>query len=299
MQHVTLAVAFAVALVVAAGTSSVNHPWTMSSSEPTATASGSDGSAGASSTAPTAGTPSASTGANQIVQPAVIFDSFDGPAGAAPNPGKWTTAEGTGWDLGVEHYTAGNAVLDGQGRLVITASKTDDGYVSGRVETKDKASFGYGTLIARIKMPAGKGLWPAFFLLGADENSNPWPGAGEIDVVELVSDPHTRYSSIHGPISEVPDYLQVQITGEGPDLSADFHDYWVIHSENSITVGMDETVWGSFTPESLPPTGEWVYNKPFYVVLKLAVGGDWAGLPDSSTEFPATMLVEYVHWEPA
>lgn len=299
MQHVTLVGVLVVALVIAAGTTSVNHPWILSSGDPMATASGSDGPVGASSTAPTEDTPSASIGAKHITQPPVIFDSFDGPAGAAPNPSKWTTAEGTGWDLGVENYTAGNAVLDGQGRLVITASKTDDGYVSGRVETKDKASFGYGTLIARIKMPAGKGLWPAFFLLGADENSNPWPGAGEIDVVELVSDPHTRYSSIHGPISDVPDYLQVQITGEGPDLSAEFHDYWVIHSENSITVGVDDTVWGTFTPESLPPTAEWVYNKPFYVVLKLAVGGDWAGLPDNSTEFPATMLVEYVHWEPA
>ncbi len=299
MQRVTLVATLVVALVIVAGASGVNYSWSDGSTEPETTASGSDLSAGDQSTAPKAGTASASTGSAQVSQPLVIFDSFDGPAGAAPNPGNWSTAEGTGWDRGIENYTAGNAVLDGQGRLAITAVKTDDGYVSGRVQTKDKASFGYGTLIARIKMPAGKGLWPAFFLLGADEDSNPWPEAGEIDVVELVSDPHTWYSSIHGPIPGVSDYLQAQITGEGPDLSADFHDYWVIHSKNSITMGINDTVWGTFTPESLPSSAEWVYNKAFYVVLKLAVGGDWAGLPDSSTEFPATMLVEYVHWEPA
>lgn len=246
-----------------------------------------------------AGTPFASTGTPQIKRPPVIFDSFDGPAGAAPNPDKWTVSEGTGWDKGIENYTSGNAVLDGQGRLVLQAHRTGDGYTSGRIETKDKASFGYGTLIARIKVPSGTGLWPAFFLGGADENSNPWPGAGEIDVVELVSDPRTAYSSIHGPISGVADYLQDQIIVKGPDLSADFHDYWVTYSENSISTGVDDIVWGAFTPESLPPSAQWVYNKPFYAVLKLAVGGDWAGPPDDSTQFPATMLVEYLHWEPA
>jgi beta-glucanase (GH16 family) len=228
-----------------------------------------------------------------------IFDSFDGPAGTPPNPDKWTVVEGVGWDRGIQEYTADNAVLDGQGHLMLRAQRTDSGHASGRVETRRKANFGYGTLIARIKMPAGTGLWPAFWLLGADEDTNPWPGAGEVDVVEVVSDSRKWYSSLHGPISGVEDYLQVQISGEGPDLSADFHDYWVIRSENSITVGIDDTVWGTFTPDSLPPTAEWVYNKPFCVILNLAVGGEWAGPPDSSTKFPALMLVDYVHWEPA
>ena len=231
--------------------------------------------------------------------PTEVVDGFDGPAGAPPNPDIWTVIEGAGWDRGDQTYTADNAVLDGQGNLVLRAQKTDTGYASGRVETRNRASFGYGTLIARIKMPAGAGLWPAFWLLGADEQNNPWPGAGEIDVVEVVSDPWTAYSSIHGPINDVKDYLQGQIVTKGPDLSADFHDYWVIRAEDKITVGIDDTVWGVFTPDTLPPTAQWVYNKPFCLILNLAVGGDWAGAPNASTAFPAAMLVDWVHWQPA
>lgn len=228
-----------------------------------------------------------------------VVDNFDGPAGTAPDPDVWTVVEGTGWDGGIQNYTADNAVLDGNGNLVLRAVKADNGYNSGRVETRRKASFGYGTLIARIKMPGGAGLWPGFWLLGADEDFNPWPGAGEIDVVEVVSDPHRAYSSIHGPIAGVPDYLQQQFVNTGPDLSADFHDYWVIRAEDKITVGIDDTVWGVFTPDTLPSSAQWVYNKPFCLILNLAVGGDWAGSPDDSTAFPATMLIDWVHWEPA
>jgi len=228
-----------------------------------------------------------------------VIDSFDGPAGAPPNPDTWSVIEGTGWDRGTQNYTRDNAVLDGNGHLMLRAQRADAGYTGGRVETRKKASFGYGTLIARIKMPAGAGLWPAFWLMGADEDTNPWPGAGEIDVVEVVSDPKTAYSSIHGPIADVPDYLQNQIVTTGTDLSADFHDYWVIRAENKITVGIDDTVWGEFTPDGLPPTAEWVYNKEFCLILNLAVGGEWAGPPDDSTPFPAVMLVDWVHWEPA
>ncbi len=264
-------------------------------SEPWADAAGRS----ASFISPEAGPAAPSPEPSQSGRSTEVVDSFDGPAGAAPDPEKWTVIEGSGWDRGIQNYRPDNAVLDGQGHLMLRAQKTDSGYVSGRVETRRKANFGYGTLIARIKMPAGTGLWPAFWLLGADEDTNPWPGAGEIDVVEMVSDPRKWYASIHGPISGVEDYLQAQISGEGPDLSADFHDYWVIRRENAITVGIDDTVWGTFTPDSLPPSAEWVYNKPFCAILNLAVGGDWAGPPDSSTEFPAIMLVDYLHWEPA
>jgi len=227
-----------------------------------------------------------------------VFDDFDGPEGTAPDPDNWTVVEGPGWDRGSQTYAAGNAVLDGQGHLRLRALKTDSGYTSGRVETRRKVNFGYGTLIVRMKMPAGVGLWPAFWLMGADENVNPWPGAGEIDVVEQVSDPRKRYSSLHGPIPDARDYLQKQIVGEGPDLSADFHDYWVIRQEDKITVGLDKAVWGVFTPDSLPKDAEWVYNKPACLILNLAVGGEWPGPPDATTPFPADMLIDWVHWQP-
>lgn len=236
-------------------------------------------------------------------QPAVqntqLFDDFDGQAGVPPDPAKWTVVEGAGWDRGEQTYSRENAVLDGAGHLVLRAQKGEDGYLSGRVETRRKAAFGYGTLIARIKMPGGKGLWPAFWLLGADEANTPWPEAGEIDVVELVSDPTRRYTSLHGPIPDVKDYLQAQVVGESPDLSADFHDYWLIHQPDRIVIGIDDVVWADFTPKSLPPSATWMYNKSFCVILNLAVGGEWAGAPDGSTVFPATMLVDWVHWQPA
>ena len=228
-----------------------------------------------------------------------FFDGFDGPAGSPPDPSKWTVNQGTGWDPGVENYLADNVFVDGQGHLVIQAVKTDTGYTSGRLQTKGLATFGYGTLTARIKLPGGQGLTPAFWLVGADENTNPWPGAGEIDVVELASDPTTTYSAIHGPISGVSDYLQAQLVNSGIDVSTDFHDYWVTRGENSITVGVDSTVLGTFTPESLPATAVWVFNKPFYAVMSVAVGSPWAGTPDGSTPFPATMLVDRVKWQPA
>jgi beta-glucanase (GH16 family) len=249
-------------------------------------------------TRPVAGKPPADP-AMQSKPPTRVYDDFEGVAGAAPDPAKWTVIEGTGWDRGDQRYARENAVLDGNGHLLLRAEKVDGGFTSGRVETRRKAAFGYGTLIARIKMPAGKGLWPAFWLMGADEDNHPWPEAGEIDVVEVVSDPTRRYTSLHGPIPDVENYLQAQVAGESPDLSADFHDYWVIRQPDRIIVGIDDVVWADFTPQSLPPTATWVYNKPFCVILKLAVGGPWAGPPDDSTVFPATMLVDWLHWEPA
>lgn len=228
-----------------------------------------------------------------------VYDDFDGPAGAPPDPAKWTVVEGKNWDRGAQTYRRDNAVLDGEGHLELRADKTAGGYVSGRVETRRKWSFGYGTLIARMKMPSGQGLWPGFWLIGADEDVNPWPGAGEIDVLEQVSDPRTRYSSLHGPIDNVKDYLQAQIVGHGPDLSENFHDYWVIRKKNLIMVGVDNDVWGTFVPSSLPPTAEWVYNKPFCLIMSLAVGGEWPGPPDDSTPFPSAMLIDWVHWQPA
>jgi len=234
-----------------------------------------------------------------VARATTVFDDFDGPAGASPDSDKWAVVEGTGWDSGVEDYSWDNAVLDGNGNLTIQARKTANGYTSGRVQTKGKASFGYGTLTARIKVPSGQGLWPSFWLVGADEDSNPFPGAGEIDVAEMVSDPTTRYSSVHGPVSGVWDYLQDQIITFGGDLSQGFHNYWMTHTKDAITVGVDDTKWGTFTPGSLPAGATWVFNKPFYVVFSLAVGGSWAGPPDGGTDFPATMLVDCLNWEPA
>ena len=236
--------------------------------------------------------------------PGAVFEDFSGPPGSAPNPAYWSYFTGTGGDIGVEDYVTAGAFLDGQKHLVIQAVATGNGYTSGRIQTKDKLSLGYGTITARIKMPSGQGLWPAFWLVGADQDTTPWPQSGEIDIIELVSNATTYYTTLHGPISGMRDNTsegtqQAQITGPITDLSTDYHNYWVTRIPDSITVGIDTKTLGTFTPESLPPGAQWVYNRPMYAVLAVAVGGSWAGPPDNSTRFPATMLVDWFRWDPA
>ena len=202
----------------------------------------------------------------------------------------------------MQTYQTANATLDGQGNLKIEAAKSKGrgGYSSGWVDTKNKVSFGYGTITARIKVPQGQGLWPSFWIKGANEDTISWPQSGEIDVLELPSTTTTICSTVHGPIAGTTDTLQAQIVSSDlPDLSTYYHDYWVRHLPNEITFGVDDITLGTITPDSLVPGSEWVYNQPMYVILNMAVGGSWAGAPDSTTQFPSSMLVDWVRWDPA
>ena len=235
--------------------------------------------------------------------PGAVFDDFSGPAGSAPNPAYWSYVTGTGWDRGLENYVTAGAFLDGQGHLVIQAIRSGNGYTSGRIQTKNKLSLGYGTIAARIKMPSGQGLWPAFWLVGADEDTTPWPECGEIDIIELVSKATTYYTTLVGPpVSGRPGNGNegtqgAQITGPIADLSTDYHSYWVTRIPDSITVGIDTKTLATFTPQTLRPGAQWVYNRPMYAIFDLAVGG-WPGPPDKSTPFPATMLVDWFRFDP-
>ncbi|WP_313674386.1 family 16 glycosylhydrolase [Mycolicibacterium sp.] len=228
-----------------------------------------------------------------------IGDDFTGRAGSAPDKGIWTPKVGSGWDPGIETYSPSNAFLDGQGRLVLQATRSSTGaYTSGWVESKNNMSFGYGTITARMKVPKGQGIWPAFWLKGADEDTTAWPMSGEIDVVELPGTTTTLYSTLHGPIAGTTSTQQAQIISNLPDLSTDYHNYWVRHLPDEITFGVDDLTLGTMTPESLPPGATWVYNRPMQVILNVAVGGPWAGPPDSSTPATSPMLVDYVRWDP-
>ena len=227
-----------------------------------------------------------------------LVEEFSGAVGTAPNTSSWTPKTGSGWDSGVEAYTPKNVTLDGQGHLVIQALKTRTGYTSGWIESKNKVSYGYGTITARIKVPKGQGLWPAFWLKGADEDTVAWPKSGEIDIAEMPSTTTAIYSTLHGPISGTTNTQQVQLVSAVPDLSADYHNYWVRHLENEITFGVDDQILGTLTPQSLPAGATWVYNRPMQAILSLAVGGSWAGAPNSSTPFPSSMAVDWVRWDP-
>lgn len=228
-----------------------------------------------------------------------IVDEFTGKSGSALSR-LWTVRSGTGFDVGNQTYAAGNAFLDGQGHLVIQATRGRTGaYTSGWVWTKNNMTYGYGTITVRAKMPKGQGLWPAVRLMGANSDTVGWPACGEIDIVELPSTTTTVYSTLHGPIAGTSDNQQAQIVSTLPDLSKDYHNYWVKHLENSITFGVDGRTLGTLTPANLSPGETWVYNRPMYLILNLAVGGPWAGAPNSSTPATSKMLVESVTFAPA
>ena len=237
----------------------------------------------------------------------VVFDEFDGPAGSLPSPALWGYDLGPYQDAGLQTYTNApeNVRLDGQGHLVIQARRTPSGYTSARPMTRAKLDMRYGTVAARIKFPAGQGIWPAFWMLGSDVTDVGWPRSGEIDIMEIVNTGTAYHVTLHGPQGDTDYFGGVESSGQvvgtsGPiaDLTTDFHTFWVNWRPNAITIGVDEATLGVFTPSSLPPGAEWVFDRPMYALLNIAVGGPWPGPPDASTQFPATMLVDWFRYTP-
>lgn len=246
-----------------------------------------------------------------------VVDTFDGASGSAPDDALWGYHLGPYRDDGIQTYTnyADNVRLDGQGNLVIQAHKTADGdHTSTRLVTQDKLAMQYGVVQARIKMPAGQGIWPAFWMLGTSyypENWTIWPECGEIDIMEVVNTGTVYNVALHGPQGDTDYYGGAAVSGrfvgsQGPisavapinDLTEDFHDYWLMWNENHIVIGVDDTLLDEFTPASLPPQGQWVFNQPMYAILQIAVGGPWPGPPDETTTWPATMLVDSFSYTP-
>lgn len=236
--------------------------------------------------------------------PGPIFDGFDGAAGSRPNSHFWNYEYGHPGAANNEMQTytdsPENIHLDGSGNLVIQAQRTANGYTSGRLNTRGKVDMPYGTTSARIKFPSGKGIWPAFWLLGSNFDTVGWPECGEVDIMELVNTGTTYHVSLQGPPpnSDFSHRDAVTAKGEIADLTTDFHEYWVDRRPNRITIGVDGTTLAVFTPASLPSYAKWVFEQPMFAVLNVAVGGDWPGAPDDSTSFPATMLVDWFRYTP-
>ncbi|GGL01700.1 family 16 glycosylhydrolase [Mangrovihabitans endophyticus] len=234
-------------------------------------------------------------------------DEFNGAAGAPIDGSKWKfDIGGSGWGNNeLEYYTnsTSNVSQDGQGHLAITARKENPAnyqchygrceYTSGRILTQDKFTQAYGRFEARIKIPKGQGIWPAFWMLGSDIGSNPWPNSGEIDIMENVGkEPNTVYGTVHGP-----GYSGGSSIGghkvAGSALGDAFHTYAVEWSPNLIVWFLDGQEYFRVTPASLNGN-RWVFDHPFFMLLNVAVGGYWPGNPDASTVFPQTMLVDWV-----
>jgi len=228
-------------------------------------------------------------------------DDFDGPAGQLPDPGKWAFDVGTGWgNAQLEYDTdrAENVQLDGEGHLAITARREDwedRAYTSGRIKTEGLFAQARGRFEARLKLPSGRGLWPAFWLLGADVREVGWPACGEIDIMEFRGqEPRTIHGSLHGPgyAGGAAITAAHTIAQGGYDLG--FHNFAIEWDEQSITWSVDGYAYQTVGRADLPAGAAWVFDRPFFILLNVAVGGNWVGPPDETTVFPQTMLVDWV-----
>jgi beta-glucanase (GH16 family) len=311
-----LAVAIAGALVLSAcGGTTVSGEPTSPSAKPStvgsATPSSSTPAPADPSTSPSDAGPSASRPPSSALK-LVWGDEFDEPAGTPPNPEHWgyNRGDGTGESVAgwgnneLESYTDDpkNAATDGKGNLVITARAAPATldcyygpckYTSARLLTQGKYELTYGRVEARIKVPAGTGLWPAFWMLGTNITSVSWPASGEIDVMENVGrQPNKLYGTLHGPGYSGSNGFGNTLDLPDP-LAGDFHVFAVDWQQDRIVWTVDGQEYHRASPADVAPN-EWAYNHAFFLLLNLAVGGNFGGPVAPDTKFPASMVVDYV-----
>jgi beta-glucanase (GH16 family) len=217
---------------------------------------------------------------------------------------------GQGWgNEELETYTdrTRNASLDGRGHLVVTALREPytggDGitrnFTSARITTLGLWAFEEGTLSARIKVPVGRGLWPAFWLLGTDIEKAGWPASGEIDIVETIDAGETAYATVHGPdAAGRPWQLGTHKKAGKGSFGDGFHVYSVQRRPGVITTAIDGVVVGQVRRSSLRPGQRWVFDKPMYALLNIAVGGRWPSAPNHLTPSSASMYVDWLSFQP-
>ncbi|RQX09995.1 glycoside hydrolase family 16 protein [Micromonospora arida] len=242
--------------------------------------------------------------AEAAIGPISWQDEFNSPAGTPVDQNKWRfDTGGGGWGNNERQYytnSTSNAVHDGQGNLVITARRDNPAnyqchygrceYTSARLLTAATFTQTYGRFEARIKIPRGQGIWPAFWMLGTGGG---WPDAGEIDVMENIGrEPNTVYGTVHGPGYSGGGGITGSRTLDAP-LADTFHTYRVDWEPNVITWYVDGVQYHRVDPARLGGS-RWVFDHPFFMILNVAVGGNWPGYPDGSTQFPQQMLVDYV-----
>lgn len=235
-------------------------------------------------------------------------DDFSGADGSTPDLTKWTyDLGGGGWgNQELETYTSRpqNAQIQG-GNLVITAQQETfagaDGitrnYTSARLKSLDLFKQAYGRFEARIKIPKGQGIWPAFWMLGNDIGTMGWPKCGEIDVMENIGrEPNMNHGSLHGPSTTAPtaDLTSTISLPAGQAYGDEFHIYAIEWEPGTVRFYVDSNNYATFTQAQWPAGGQWVFDKPFFILLNVAVGGSWPGSPDATTQFPQQMLVDYV-----
>jgi len=241
----------------------------------------------------------------------VFEDNFD--VDGAPDPSKWTFDLGTGEAEGLngwgndelQYYTnrPENIKVE-NGYLLITAMEEDfqgSSYTSARIKTQGLFQQRYGRFEARIRLPFGQGYWPAFWMLGDDNNgADVWPQIGEIDIMENTGDAPTEiFGSIHGPRYSGGESISKSLELLNTRVDSEFHVYGIEWGPDYINFYVDGELYNQLTPDDVIDEtngeGEWVFNdREFYMLINLAVGGNLPGPPNANTVFPQTMLIDYV-----
>jgi beta-glucanase (GH16 family) len=232
----------------------------------------------------------------------VWADEFTQADGSSPDPAKWVFDTGaTGWgNRELQYYTSRlDNVRVEKGLLVLEAKRESyqgSEYTSGRLKTLGKASWTYGRVEARIKIPRTQGIWPAFWMLGANIDSARWPTCGEIDIMENIGrEPGVVHGTLHGPGYSGGAGIGGPFSLPGGGAFADdFHVYAVEWTPDRIAWFVDDRQYFTVTPPTLPAGAKWVFDRPQFILLNVAVGGNWPGYPDATTVLPQRMLVDYV-----
>ena len=226
-------------------------------------------------------------------------DEFNGQAGQSPDAAKWTIDLGTGQDgwgnSELQSYTnsPANISLDDQGNLVITAINEGNRFTSARIKTQGLFAQQYGRFEARIKTPYGPGIWPAFWMLGENIETVPWSGCGEIDIMELRGqEPHIIHGTLHGPGYSGGNPVTGSYALVNDRFDNDFHLFAIEWDKDKIDFFVDDYLYQRIERSNVP--GEWVYDQPFFILINLAVGGNYVGFPTAQTPFPQKMYIDYV-----
>jgi beta-glucanase (GH16 family) len=166
-------------------------------------------------------------------------------------------------------------------------------YSSARLKTQGLHAWQYGRIEARLKLPYGHGIWPAFWMLGENIGSTGWPGCGEIDILEHVGkDPDHIYATVHAPGYSGGNGVGSTLSVNGDSLANDFHVYAIEWEKNEIRWYFDDQQFFKLTPQDVP--SDWIFDHPFFIILNLAVGGGFPGYPDTTTVFPQFLYADYV-----
>jgi beta-glucanase (GH16 family) len=245
---------------------------------------------------------SCSTDETQVVanfNELVMSDEFT--VNGTPDSAIWGYEIGTGengWGNNeLQYYTDRTENVTVQnGVLIITAKKealNGAAYTSARITSKGKFEQAYGRFEARIKLPSGQGIWPAFWLLGSNCDQVDWPQCGEIDIMEFRGQEPTKiHGTVHGPGYSGAGGITKSYTLENDRFDTGFHVFGIEWTPEYINYYVDDVLYNQITRADV--TGQWVFNKPFYIIINLAVGGTFVGDPNSETTFSQNMLVDYV-----